>query len=315
MKRTTRCCPTLGRLVPLAALLCTVHSAALAKEGGDQYPNGAEAREMVGALPPPGDYFINYAGYYGGTLVNEHGDKANLGGRNAKVDAWFDALRYVKVSHTKVLGADWGWHVIVPLVHQSMDFPPLGGRSSTNRLGDITIDPLVLGWHFGPLHMIAGLDINLPTGSYDKNDTRVSTGANYYSFEPVLALSYLSESGWDGSVKLMYNIKTRNKDTDYQSGDEFHADYWLGKHAGPWSYGLGGYYLKQTTDDKQNGQVVAAAPGVYSQGRRGQVLAIGPSVGYTTPQGVSLIAQWQHETLVENRFAGDKLWFKLITAF
>ena len=29
-----------------------------AKEGGDQYPNGAETW-FAGAVPPPGNYFIN----------------------------------------------------------------------------------------------------------------------------------------------------------------------------------------------------------------------------------------------------------------
>jgi len=27
---------------------------------------------------------------------------------------------------------------------------------------------------------------------------------------------------------------------------------------------------------------------------------------------MSFMAQWQHETLVRNRFGGDKIWFKMI---
>ena len=48
--------------------------AAQAKEGGDQYPNGAE-NWYAGALPPPGTYFINYFGYYGGKLQNGNGNR------------------------------------------------------------------------------------------------------------------------------------------------------------------------------------------------------------------------------------------------
>ncbi|NTV10735.1 MAG: phenol degradation protein meta, partial [Zoogloea sp.] len=33
---------------------------------------------------------------------------------------------------------------------------------------------------------------------------------------------------------------------------------------------------------------------------------------YTTHTGTSFIGQWQHETSVENRTGGDKVWFKLI---
>jgi hypothetical protein len=42
------------------------------------------------------------------------------------------------------------------------------------------------------------------------------------------------------------------------------------------------------------------------------VLAIGPSIGYTNKRDVIFMCHWQHETLVENRFGGDKLWFKVI---
>ncbi len=76
--------------------------------------------------------------------------------------------------------------------------------------------------------------------------------------------------------------------------------------------GATGYALKQTTDDTVNGQVVAASAGLWDAGRRGQVFAIGPSLGYASKRGVSFTAQWQHETLVRNRFSGDKVWFKAV---
>lgn len=121
----------------------------------------------------------------------------------------------------------------------------------------------------------------------------------------------------------MYNIKTKNKDfrpdpaskkMDYQSGQEFHMDYLLGKRFGDWGVGLSGYYLKQTTKDKVDRSTLASSP-AWSRGRKGQVLAYGPTVSYTTPGGVALSAQWNHESKVRNRFGGDKLMLKLVTAF
>jgi hypothetical protein len=73
-----------------------------------------------------------------------------------------------------------------------------------------------------------------------------------------------------------------------------------------------GYAIVQTTSDTQSGVVVPAAAGLWSEGRRGRVLAIGPSLGFQNKQHVIFLADWQHETLVENRFGGDKLWFKMI---
>lgn len=297
---------------------------AQAKEGGDQYPNGAE-NWYAGALPPPGTYFINYFGYYGGTLKDGGGDTVKhpaTNNKEARVNAVFDALRVVHVTNTQILGGNWAMHAILPIVNQSIgNLPGTVGSASKFGIGDITIDPFVITWHHSPeLHTAFGLDINLPTGAYDKNDPRTSIGANYYSFEPIYAVTWLPKGGWEVSAKLMYNTKTKNTDSvflgqpgKYQSGDEFHMDYLVGKHVGEWAFGISGYYLKQLSNDKFNGTTVPEIPGIISAGRKGQVFAFGPSVKYTTKTGTMFIGQWQHETMVENRFQGDKLWFKLIT--
>jgi hypothetical protein len=162
------------------------------------------------------------------------------------------------------------------------------------------------------VHAVTGVDFFLPTGSYTQTDPRVTLGSHYYGFEPVLTLSYMPQGGWETSAKLMYNLKTTNPTTNYHSGQEFHADYAAGRHFGGWMAGATGYALMQTTDDAISGQTVAAEPGVFNAGRRGQVVAIGPSLGYSEKHHVVLMAQWQHEMAVENRFAGDKVWFKAI---
>ncbi len=295
----------------VAAGLCGV---AQAKEGGDQYPNGAE-NWMAGALPPPGDYFLNYAGFYTGKLRDGSGDKVS----GAKVDAWFDALRWVHVTPYQFLGGSWAWHIIAPVVHQKIE---MGGDNDTETgLGDITFSPFVLGWHRGDWHWVAALDFYAPTGTYHSGEARRSIGANYWSFEPVFAATYRNEQGWEASAKFMYNFKTTNKDfrpdptlpkMDYRSGDEFHMDFLVGKHFGPWGVGISGYYLQQTTNDELDGETISSAMGPWSDGRKGRVLAFGPSVNYATKSGTQFIAQWQHETMVKNRFGGDKFWLKLI---
>ena len=89
-------------------------------------------------------------------------------------------------------------------------------------------------------------------------------------------------------------------------------EHLVGKRFGPWGVALSGYYLKQTTDDEIDGRTLEAFDGFWSEGRKGQVFAIGPTVSYTTKSGVHLTAQWNHETEAENRFEGDKFILKLI---
>lgn len=301
----------IGLALALSGLVAT---SALAKEGGDQYPNGGE-NWLAGAVPPPGTYFLNYFGNYSGKLRDGDGDKVP----DASVNAWFDALRFIKITDTQILGGNYGMHVIVPVVHQSLK---LGNRETVTGLGDIVFSPIVLSWHSGNWHWVAALDFYAPTGKYKSGDPRKSIGANYWSVEPVFGATWLSPEGWEVSAKFMYNIKATNKDfrpapgapkMDYESGDDFHVDFLVGKRFGPWGVGLSGYYLNQTTSDKLEGSSISSALGPWSTGRKGKVFAIGPSVIYTTATGTMFIGQWQHESNVKNRFSGDKLWFKLVT--
>lgn len=292
------------KLLLLAVPALLASPSVLAKDGPDQFLNGAE-NFMAGALPPPGNYFINYLGYYEGDYRDNDGNKVPV-----EAKATFDALRFIYVSNYKIFGGDWAVHAIVPLVYQKVETPnPAFGNDWVFGLGDIVIDPIIIGWHFPPdWHITVGLDIYLPTGKYSSTDPTESIGANYYSFEPIFSFTYLNQSGFEVSAKLMYNIKTENDDTNYQSGDEFHMDYLIGQHFGPWAVGLGGYYLKQTQNDELNGQKVGP------DGNRGQVFAFGPAVKYDY-QGMSFVGSWDYETDVKNRFQGNKFFFKFITAF
>lgn len=279
-----------------------------AKEGGDQYSYGAESW-LTGEAPPPGFYYLNYFGYYTGQLRNGSGQNVLLNGATPTASATFDALRFVYFTHFKPFGAEYGMHVIVPVVYQSLN---LNGRAGNTNVGDIDVDPFVLAWNRQKWHVITGMDTFLPSGPYQKDDARVSIGANYYTFEPIVALTYLPKSGWEASAKLMYDFHTTNGATNYHSGQEYHMDYLAGKHLGPWMAGACGYFLEQVTNDTSNGVVVPAVPGMWSTGRRGQAFAFGPSVGYENKHHLTFIAQWQHETLVRNRFGGDKVWFRMI---
>jgi hypothetical protein len=292
----------------LLLALALLAAPACANEGGDQYPNGAE-NWFAGAAPPPGSYYVNYFGFYSGKLKDGSGQYANLNGITPSVDATFDAFRFVDVTHRKLFGADYAVHTIVPVVYQSVD---MNGSASKTSVGDIFVNPIILGWHRPQWHAVASMDIILPTGYYDQSDARVSVGANYLSFDPLVAFSVMPKSGWEGSVKLMYNIKTTNPATNYHSGQDFHSDYAFGKHVGLWFLGGTGYALKQITADTVDGQIVPSSAGLWDTGRKGQVVAVGPSAGYTNSKHAIFMVNWQHETLVRNRFGGDKVWFKMI---
>lgn len=265
--------------------------------GGGAYPNGAEDL-MSGALPPPGDYLIAYGLYYNADALLD-GD-----GREIPIDFELEVggvvLRYIHVTDVQIAGGLWAQHIFVPALN--VDVSTVDGSDSVFGLGDLIVDPLILSWHKPPFHWAAGLDVYVPVGEYDEQEM-ANVGRNYWTFEPVFAVTWLSPKGIDVSAKLMYDFNLENEDTDYQSGEEFHADLAIGLTHGPWRAGLSGFVYEQVTGDD--------APAGVEPGPDGSQLGLGPVVSYQAGK-VSLVAKWQADLETEGRPEGDHVWLKLI---
>jgi hypothetical protein len=286
----------------LALCLCFSSISHATEGGGGAYNNGVEGFG-AGMIPPPGTYLLNYLNYYTSDSFNDKdGNKAIP---KFELNAVAEVIRVLHVTDFKLLGANYGFQAILPLVHLDVAVP--FRSQSNNGLGDLTVSPVILSWHTPNLHYAAGLDVIAPIGAYDKNDL-ANIGRNYWTFTPVFAVTYMSDSGYEASGKFMYDINTENNDTDYQSGNEFHFDYTFAKRFGAFTAGVGGYFYKQVTDDERNGNTVG------SDGNKGQVFAIGPQIKYDY-KNMSFAFKYQKEMLVENRPEGDKFWLYMVYAF
>jgi hypothetical protein len=298
-RETARCAAFAGAVAAMAAL-CGINPASATEGGGGHYPNGAE-NFYAGAVPPPGLYLLNYTLSYHADRFNDANGRSAVPNFDLKVKA--DTLRFLYMTPTTILGANYGMHLLVPLL--DVDVKAAGMSSSKSGLGDITFDPFILAWHHSKnFHTAFGLDFIAPTGSYDKNRL-ANPGRNYWTVEPLYAISYLADSGFEASAKFMYAVNSRNRDTDVKSGQEFHADYAVGWKFGQWSVSANGYYYHQTTDDKLNGASI---------GNRGRAFAVGPGVMWEGEK-LKVVAAYQHETSVKNRPEGDNFWVKLIIPF
>jgi hypothetical protein len=279
-----------------AAIACGVMfaSGAFATEGGGgAYPNGAEDF-MTGALPPPGDYMITYGLYY-------TADEFKDGPPDFNLDVGGAVFRYIHVTPIELLGGNWAQQIFVPALY--VDVKAAGMSDDKFGLGDIIIDPIVISWHAPPFHCAAGLDTYVPVGAYDQNDL-ANIGRNYWTFEPVFAVTYLGQSGLELSAKFMYDFNMKNEDTDYESGDEFHVDYAAGYGFGEgWKAGLNGFYYNQLSSDE-------APQGTPTMGE-GEQMGLGPAVSYQWGK-TSLVLKWQKEFDTESRPEGDRFWLKAI---
>jgi hypothetical protein len=290
-------------LLLLLSLTVTIPAGAT-QGGGGAYPNGAEDF-MAGALPPPGTYLLNYIDYYSADRLNDNNGNKIMPG--FKLDVFSEVLRVVHVTNKQLLGASWAMHLFLPIVYMDVTIPGAGSDHRTG-LGDIIIDPFILGWHGANWHITTGVDFFLPTGAYDKNRL-ANPGRNYWTFEPVIAATWLTDSGFEVSGKLMYDFNTKNNDLDYLSGQELHLDYAIGQKLSDFNLGLAGYFYQQVTDDEQYGNKVA-----FNDGNKGRVFAAGPAVKYSV-KNMSFSLKYLFETVAVNRSEGGNLWFKFSYAF
>jgi hypothetical protein len=186
--------------------------------------------------------------------------------------------------------------------------------------GDLMIGPFI---QFDPIMGERGpkfvqrieFQINLPTGDYStQRDINPSNHA--ISFDPYWAASYWITPKWTVSTRLhyLYNFKNAEPsyafadDGDLQAGQAVHAnfatDYAVTTQL---RLGISGYWLKQISDSKLNGQAM--------KDRREQVWAIGPGLMYSFSQHDHVVANayWEHDA--QNRPEGTRLQLRLIHHF
>jgi hypothetical protein len=259
---------------------------------------GAETY-MVGALPPPGVYFLNYTEFYSANRFN--GSNGQKLFPHFTLQAFAEAPRVVDVLPFQVLGASPFVAALAPLVAENVNIG--GHKASTAGLSELDLTE-GLAWHLSPkLHIAVGIDEFLPMGNYSATDL-ASTSDNRYAIEPIVAATYTDPAGPQFDIKLMYDFNLKNATTQYQSGQDFHFDYAAGWNIQNWTLGIG-YYEHQVTNDTINGAPVAG------NGFRIEGFAFGPNIQYKTGP-ILLRAKWQHEFIANNKPQGDALWLSLV---
>jgi hypothetical protein len=218
-----------------------------------------------------------------------------------------------------MLGGNFGVGALLPVGYQSVDVDinarsaltfPNGTtltRGQTFSLSDNTFavgDPLAtafIGWSSGNWHWkLTGL-VNIPVGSYSKNDL-VSMGFNRWAADVTGAATWLDpKSGFEVSLAPGVTFNGNNPDTDYKTGTEFHLEGAVMQHLSKaFAVGIAGFYYKQVTGDSGAGAVLGPF--------KGEVAAIGPNLTYNFQIGAVPVLtsfRWLHEFDATNRLEGD----------
>ena len=286
-------------------------SASATELGLTSYPDGIE-NFNCGAFPPPGLYFQNYNLFY---PAYQFPPTSPLNPPNPKAFVFAEVLRLIYSSKFEILGANWGTHVVLPLVYTNLKSTFQGMTLVDNRgfgLANAAFDPIILGWHFDDFHVTAAFEIQFP-GTYNSFNP-ASPSRNYFTFQPILGLAYMPKWGLGLNIKMMYDVPTRNNDplvvtgaqNSYQSGQAFHFDYCVDYEViEKLRIGAAGYYYWQTTPDYRDGDKI---------GHYGRGFAIGPAIKYDWRRFTFCVIN-QFEMATRNRPEGIRNWVRVWYAF
>ncbi len=275
---------------------------------------------LDGALPGPGTYFTEYVQAY---QSNDFRDKDGNGiPGDPNVANVLAMNQFVHVYKHRLLGASIGADVLLPVVaiSGSGTFGSPGPGVSTNPavFGDLVVGPF-LQWFdtklLGrPFLQRIELDLTMPIGQYD-NKYLINPGSNLWTIEPYYAFTWFLSPQFSTSWRIHYAYNTKNDDpfvalgaNDLQPGQAFHFNYSFEYELFKNFRGaVAGYYLKQLTNDKVNGNSVADS--------KEQVLGIGPAVHWIFSPNFSMGLKTAWETSVENRPKGNRTTLRMTYKF
>lgn len=177
--------------------------------------------------PPPGWHYRMYNLWYTPDELKDNSGNTVPG--NFELDVFASVQRIIHVTDVKILGADYFYDVIIPLVDQEFTFGSFSDSHSFT-LGDITLEPFALAWRQPRWDASFALAVIVPTGHFE-GDEPASPGLGYWSgMMTVGGTLYLDDQKtWSASVLTRTLINGEQEDTDITPGSEFVAEYGIGK--------------------------------------------------------------------------------------
>ncbi|NPB09110.1 MAG: hypothetical protein GXO17_02035 [Thermodesulfobacteria bacterium] len=308
------------------SLVFLVFSSAAWAGGGRAYPLGAEGF-LVGVAPPPGLTVLNYAYFYHASeLKDSDGDEVPI---FDEVTVWAEVMRFIYFTKKTLWGGTYGQHFFLLYVSTDLDFKvPVGPKNrhdyTDSNVPYLIYSPFLLAWHLkqGKLHVVLDIaDIYIPLYNEEK-DNPASVGRNFWTIEPVLAVTYMFTPQLAASIKLMYDFNTEQDDyltpmgvkVDRTPGQEFHFDWSVSYALRPnLRVGLSGFYYRQVKDDDfdldgYSGALRAALEDL--EDNQGLVWGMGPGVWYRQGRWFASLRS-QFEFGAKEVTEGYNVWFKL----
>ncbi|MCB2191320.1 MAG: transporter [Deltaproteobacteria bacterium] len=264
----------------------------------------------AGSMPPPGFHYTMYNTLYNAdTMTDSSGNDLDVG---LDLTVFANVNQFAYMTDIKILGADYGFDLFLPFVYTNFELTSAGVNEDTFGLGDICVDPLILGWHGKQWDFSFALGAYAPTGESGEFS---SPGKGYWSVIETIGGTYFFDEARTWSITLLtrWLLNTEDRDTNITPGAEMVAEYGLAKafplnNGGMVFYaGIVGYTYKQLTDDSGDG----ATDDQYMGN------AVGPEVRlmFFKPFPIQVSLRYNFEYGTENTTEGQNVCLSLIGSF
>jgi hypothetical protein len=306
-----------GAAAALLLSLALASGAAQAAEGGTGNYLLGKRGPLAAFVPKPGWYLTNDVYYMSG----DRSDLTPLGNQlvgDVNADALINIAQVTWVADTTLLGGRLALSGVLPYgnvdVSASGTAQLPGGAAverdiedSVTGFGDIALGG-ALGWKMRTGDRFRAwsgyASVFFPTGDYELGRT-ANMSKNRWAMDVGGAYTMANfKGGRELSAVAGFTFSEPNRDTDYESGTDFHLEF-AGKQHLPshWAIGVVGYWYEQITGDDNNPAVLGDF--------KGRAIALGPEVSYqfmgNPKRPVTVDLRWYHEFEVKNRLEGDSV--------
>jgi hypothetical protein len=221
------------------------------------------------------------------------------------VNAFATAPRLIWMTEHKILGADYGWDILVPLIHTDLEINSAGVATNDTGIGDIYIEPLLLGWHDDRYDLVAAAGVWTPNGS---TSGPAAAGKGFWTGMFTLGgTTWLDdEKLWSVSALGRYETNSTKRQADIRPGDDFHIEWGFARNIEKVvDVGVSGYMHWQVTEDRGS---AAVTPDL-----KDRFFSIGPEINYLhADSGLFFQLRYQFEFGARNRPEGRNLVFSFV---
>jgi hypothetical protein len=212
-------------------------------------------------------------------------------------------VAYQVTTKKKILGAEYGIGVIIPIVNTRLTANFLSTNFQEAGVSDIYFSPVTLGWEKGKATYVLDYGFYAPVGQFNpENSINPGLGFWEHQIQAGMGYSFDKKKLWNASALSTWEINQSKTGLDLKPGPMVNVEYSLGHRFDQYKINLGvaGYtYNKLSADSGSDSTIL----GSHTLDRS---FGIGPEFKYTNPvKHFSIDFRYEKQFGVQAKTQGD----------